>query len=136
VTEGEIGEGRGDAKREKALPEGLDEIAPGLPGGLGAKDLGSGDVKVIGEGWTSVVSAKSPGGPLGGGDGSEDARKGPAGGFDPRSLLKSFGEEVSGDFGGGTVITSRLVNVLITDDGEVYAGAVTKSALVKAAEGE
>ena len=40
---------------------------------------------------------------------------------------------MTGKFGSGTVFSTRLVNALITDDGKVYAGAVTKDALVKAA---
>ena len=38
------------------------------------------------------------------------------------------------DFGKGTVFSTRLVNALITEDGKVYVGTVTKDALVKAAE--
>jgi hypothetical protein len=48
-------------------------------------------------------------------------------------FLGSLGDQVSGTFGKGTVFSTRLVNALITDDGKVYAGAVTKDALVKAA---
>lgn len=41
---------------------------------------------------------------------------------------------MTGRFGSGTVFSTRLVNALVTDDGRVYAGAVTKDALVKAAD--
>ncbi|WP_055467507.1 LolA family protein [Streptomyces ardesiacus] len=85
-------------------------------------------LKVIGEGWNSIATfdtgargglpTGSPGGDLGG-----------LGGF-----LGSFGDQVKGDFGSGTVFKTRLVNALITDDGKVYAGAVTKDTLVKAAD--
>jgi 2-keto-3-deoxy-6-phosphogluconate aldolase len=40
---------------------------------------------------------------------------------------------VTGKFGSGTVFSTRLVNALVTDGGKVYVGAVTKDALVKAA---
>ena len=50
-----------------------------------------------------------------------------------RQFLDALGDKVSGDFGSGTVFKSRLVNALVTDDGTVYVGAVTKDALVKAA---
>ncbi|MEU7424378.1 sigma-E factor regulatory protein RseB domain-containing protein [Streptomyces sp. NPDC040750] len=80
---------------------------------------------VLGKGWTSVVTfdTGARGGlPTG-------SASGAAGGF-----LDSLGDKVSGKFGKGTVFSTRLVNALITDDGKVYAGAVTKDALVKAAD--
>ncbi|QEV19579.1 LolA family protein [Streptomyces alboniger] len=85
------------------------------------------DWKVIGKGWSSIAELKLPGGKglptSGSGDVPPDAQK----------LLDSLGDQVSGKFGSGTVFSTRLVNALITDDGTVYAGAVTKDALVKAA---
>ncbi|MFE6163315.1 outer membrane lipoprotein carrier protein LolA [Streptomyces sp. NPDC056486] len=91
----------------------------------GEEDLNG--LNVIGEGWSSIAELKLPGGqglPTGGsGDASPDAQR----------LLDSLGDKVTGEFGSGTVFTTRLVNALITDDGKVYAGAVTKDALVKAA---
>jgi outer membrane lipoprotein-sorting protein len=86
---------------------------------------------VTGKGWNSVVQLKLPGG-LPGGNAFKDHGDAPKG-FDPMSLLKHLGDRVNGQFGSGTVIHSRLVNVLITDNGKVYAGAVTKDALVAAA---
>ncbi|MES9519090.1 LolA family protein [Streptomyces capoamus] len=93
----------------------------GLAGGL----EGKGGPKVLGKGWTSVATfdTGAKGGlPTG-------SRGGDLGGF-----LGSLGEKVTGKFGKGTVFSTRLVNALITDDGKVYAGAVTKDALVKAAD--
>ncbi|MGY1500269.1 LolA family protein [Streptomyces sp. QTS52] len=84
-------------------------------------------VKVIGEGWNSIATFDS--GTEGGvpsSDSPSDA--GAFGGF-----LDSFGDKVSGDFGSGTVFKTRLINALMTDDGKLYVGAVTKDALVKAA---
>ncbi|MGA4850596.1 LolA family protein [Streptomyces sp. G5(2025)] len=84
-------------------------------------------LKVIGEGWTSIAELRLPGGQglptAGSGDVPPDAQK----------LLDSLGDQVSGKFGSGTVFSTRLINALVTDDGKVYAGAVTKDALVKAA---
>lgn len=84
-------------------------------------------LNVIGEGWASIAELELPGGqglPTGGsGDVPPDAQR----------FLDSLGDKVSGDFGSGTVFKTRLVNALITEDGKVYAGAVTKDALVKAA---
>ncbi|MEU1402539.1 DUF2092 domain-containing protein [Streptomyces sp. NPDC005728] len=82
---------------------------------------------VLGEGWTSIATFDT--GAKGGlPSGSQDGADGAFGGF-----LGSLGDQVSGKFGKGTVFSTRLVNALITDDGKVYAGAVTKDTLVKAA---
>ncbi|MBV7670333.1 DUF2092 domain-containing protein [Streptomyces halstedii] len=93
--------------------------------GLG--DLGA--VNVIGEGWTAVAEIKA--GKDAAGDLSGDLSGMPA---EAQGLLGAFGDKVSGDFGSGTVFKTRLVNALLTDDGSVYVGAVTKDALVKAAD--
>ncbi|KAF4406277.1 LolA family protein [Streptomyces lycii] len=123
----------------KQLEERLKE--KGLDGkGLDEKSLrelreksgggGLSGLNVIGEGWASVAELRAPDGGKGlGGTG--------AGGELParaEQFLDSLGEKVSGDFGGGRVFSTRLVNVLMTDDGAVYAGAVDKAALVEAAE--
>ncbi|MFD7058020.1 outer membrane lipoprotein carrier protein LolA [Streptomyces sp. NPDC059906] len=115
VTEADEAGERAGAQEHGRGAEG--ELAKGMDG-----------LKVIGEGWNSVAAfdtgaqgglpTASAGGDLGG-----------LGGF-----LGSFGDQVKGDFGSGTVFKTRLVNALITDDGKVYAGAVTKDALVKAAD--
>ncbi|AKZ57464.1 hypothetical protein SAM23877_4419 [Streptomyces ambofaciens ATCC 23877] len=90
-------------------------------GGLAERTDG---LEVIGEGWNSIATFDT------GGQGLPTAAAGGGlGGF-----LGSFGDQVKGDFGSGTVFKTRLVNALITDDGTVYAGAVTKDALVKAAD--
>ncbi len=108
------------------VTEGGSEQAPRAEKG----DLGKGakepaGLKVLGKGWNSVaVFDTGTGGGL-----PTEAVGGDLGGF-----LGSFGDQVKGDFGSGTVFKTRLVNALITDDGKVYAGAVTKDALVKAAD--
>jgi hypothetical protein len=48
-------------------------------------------------------------------------------------MLGGFGKQVSGSFGSGTLFHTRLVNVLLTQDGSIYAGAVDQSALTAAA---
>ncbi|QNS04729.1 LolA family protein [Streptomyces xanthii] len=86
--------------------------------------------KIIGEGWTSIAELKLPeGAGLAGGGAAPEGM--PA---DAQTFLDSLGDKVKGDFGTGTVYSTRLINVLITEDGKAYAGAVTKEALVKAAE--
>ncbi|NNN30597.1 outer membrane lipoprotein carrier protein LolA [Streptomyces sp. S3(2020)] len=101
----------GDSGRDFA---GDEDFAKGGPEGL----------NVIGEGWTSIATFDTGG--QGIPSGSEAG--GAFGGF-----LDSLGDKASGKFGEGTVFKTRLINALITDDGKVYVGAVTKDALVKAA---
>ncbi|WP_329566821.1 LolA family protein [Kitasatospora sp. NBC_01266] len=88
------------------------------------------DPKVSGTGWTSVLSftlptsgAGSIGGPAA--TGGHRARSLP----DSTELIKSLGKPVAG----GTLISTKVVNVLITDDNHVYAGAVTLPVLQAAA---
>lgn len=88
-----------------------------------AKDHGGFDV--LGKGWNSIATFDS---------GSKGGLPSGAGGGDLGGFLGSLGEKVTGKFGKGTVFSTRLVNALITNDGKVYVGTVTKSALVKAAD--
>ncbi|MDT0407509.1 MULTISPECIES: LolA family protein [Streptomyces] len=90
------------------------------------KDLLGGS-RTYGEGWTTVARLDLPAGA--GGIASQKAGGGQAG-----QLVDSLAKEVKGSFGTGRLFSTRLVNVLLTDDGHVYAGAVTKDTLVKAAE--
>ncbi|MEU3253717.1 DUF2092 domain-containing protein [Streptomyces sp. NPDC006997] len=123
----------GDAPRtqERDFPKGLDKefgdgFGQGTDDGAG-KGLGEhaeGPV-VIGEGWNAVAVLDT---------GGRGVPSGTEVGGDIGGFLGSLGDEVKGDFGSGTVFKTRLVNALVTDDGKVYVGAVTKDALVKAAE--
>lgn len=90
-------------------------------------DLGQGldGLKTIGKGWSSIAEFDT------GGQGMPSGSS--SGNSDVSGFLNSLGDQVKGKFGSGTVFSTRLVNALITDDGKVYAGAVTKDALVKAA---
>ncbi|MCI0385956.1 DUF2092 domain-containing protein [Streptomyces sp. CNQ085] len=102
--------------------KGLDG-AGGPPSGL----------EVVGEGWNSVARIELPGGgPVPGTGPGKDA--GQEATPEVRGLLDGFTEEVKGDFGTGRFFGTRLVNALITDDGTVYVGAVTREGLVKAAD--
>ncbi|MDQ0959832.1 outer membrane lipoprotein-sorting protein [Streptomyces sp. B4I13] len=127
VTEGdEAGKGeesgRGDKGGRRPAPGhgGSDGFA-GAFGGQGGPE----GLNVIGEGWTSVAVF---------GAGGEGAPSGAEAGGDLGGFLGSLGDKVSGKFGSGTVFSTRLINALMTDDGKVYVGAVTKDALVKAAD--
>jgi outer membrane lipoprotein-sorting protein len=105
---------------------------------------------VLGTGWDSIAVIRTPGGladktgksgaagprqwPGATADGN-DARRGHdrSGAGDASSLLNRFGTHVTGPFGSGTVFHTRLVNALLTDDGTLYVGAVSQSALTDAA---
>ncbi|MDR3079507.1 MAG: DUF2092 domain-containing protein [Streptomyces sp.] len=103
------------AEQHKTQPKGMDKKA--------AEAV---QPKTIGEGWNSIVVLDTDGkGKVPSGAALDDA---PLTGF-----LNSLGDHVTGKFGKGTVFSTRLVNALITENGKVYAGAVTKDALVKAA---
>jgi outer membrane lipoprotein-sorting protein len=79
---------------------------------------------VVGAGWTSVVVAKLPADAMA----SATAPRHGGNGFDLNMLPK-----VSGTWGSGHLLTSKLVSVLITDDGRVLAGAVRPDRLYQAA---
>ncbi len=98
----------------------------GQPKELGADDLSG--LNVIGEGWGTVAKLKLPGGGLPTwqpGEGDESAAA--------SQFLDKLGDQVKGDFGSGTVFSTRLVNALLTDDGTLYVGAVGKDTLIDAA---
>ncbi|MGW8767735.1 LolA family protein [Streptomyces sp. NPDC055815] len=123
-----VTEGAAEKATEGAedLPEGFEDLGKGFPG-LGAgfgKDFGKdGGPTVIGEGWTTIA-AFDTGAPA---PKTDEAPK------EFQGFLDSLGDKVSGKFGSGTVFKTKLVNALLTDDGKVYVGAVTKDALVNAA---
>lgn len=136
--EKELGEGAGQGERGKLD---LDEIpglegVPGL-GGLGGADDAKGGVsgletKVVGKGWSSVLAVTADGG-------SGAAPSGERGSPDAGQmgkLLDAFTDRAEGDFGTGRVVSTKVVNALLTDDGSVYVGAVTKEGLVKAANAD
>ncbi|MFF1558955.1 outer membrane lipoprotein carrier protein LolA [Streptomyces sp. NPDC058279] len=136
VTEGADGPGKDgkdgkDGVHGKEWGKGLESI-PGLDGLTGgAAGAGKGDVKVLGEGWASVAQISVPGGK--GLKDAESAAKDKNAPKEAKQFLDSLGDKVTGSFGSGRIFSTRLVNALITDDGKVYVGAVTKDALVKTA---
>lgn len=85
--------------------------------------------RVLGEDWHRVLRLTLPGGlplpALGTTDGGADGLA---------RLLDDATEEVTGEFGTGRVVTTRLVNALLTEDGHVYVGALTPEGLVEVAE--
>ncbi|TDC30704.1 hypothetical protein E1211_23765 [Micromonospora sp. 15K316] len=84
-------------------------------------------LRTVGEGWTTVLVAQV------GAAGAQDGAGNP-GGAELAGVLGSL-PAVSGDWGSGRLFTSKLVNVLLTEDGRVLAGAVTPERLYEAARG-
>ncbi|MGC4949256.1 LolA family protein [Streptomyces sp. DT224] len=114
VTEADDAEAGGHEKARGDLGEFKDAEGAAAP-------------KIIGTGWNSIAEFKTPGGAALPSEASKDV---PA---EARQFLDALGDKVSGKFGSGTVFKTRLINALMTDDGRVYVGAVTKDALVAAA---
>jgi outer membrane lipoprotein-sorting protein len=78
------------------------------------------DFNVTGEGWTTVFASKPQG-----------ASAGHSGHADAKGGLGALG--VGKQVKGGSLISTKVVNVLLTDDGRIYAGAVTLPVLQQAA---
>ncbi|MDX3758768.1 LolA family protein [Streptomyces mirabilis] len=114
VTEGKDSKGSKDSKAPESAPS-RGDLGKGLDG-----------LKTVGKGWSTIAEFDTGGQGMPSGSSSE--------GGNVSGFLNSLGDHVKGTFGSGTVFSTRLVNALITDDGKVYAGAVTKDALVKAAD--
>lgn len=74
---------------------------------------------VLGSGWTAVAELRTG--------------AAPAGDRQVQMVLRGA-EVVSGRFGSGRLLRTRLLTVLLTDDGRVFAGAVTPQALLRAAD--
>ncbi|MEV7716761.1 DUF2092 domain-containing protein [Streptomyces sp. NPDC088184] len=115
-----------DAKARHGADKGLGDLIPGAEA-LGAGGQGAKDTKVIGEGWSAIAEISTPGAAGLPSKASDDV---PA---EAQQFLGALGDTVSGKFGSGTVLKTRLINALVTENGKVYVGAVTKDALVKAA---
>jgi outer membrane lipoprotein-sorting protein len=115
-----------------SVPKGAEvtEGSSAAPESKNARGKGTAPV-AIGKGWTSVAELKSVNGTIPGGTG-HDAGKNP--GQSLPSMLGRLGHRVHGAFGSGTVLDTRLVTVLITDNGTAYVGAVSEPSLLAAAD--
>jgi outer membrane lipoprotein-sorting protein len=85
---------------------------------------------LVGKGWTTVLVARLPQGTTAPSTDADAAGKGDRG--NPLSLLGAL-PAVSGSWGTGHLLTSKLFSVLITDDGRVLIGAVSSQRLQEAA---
>jgi outer membrane lipoprotein-sorting protein len=94
--------------------------------------------QVIGTGWTSIVALRAsdllPGmsPPPPGTAGTPGREPAPPGAAAMEQLLNAL-TPVSGTWGSGRLLDSKLLSVLVTDDGRIFAGAVDPSALYAAA---
>ncbi|MEV0199584.1 sigma-E factor regulatory protein RseB domain-containing protein [Nonomuraea sp. NPDC050691] len=132
VKETTLGAGEHAAEQEKAAE---------------ARKAAADRLKVVGDGWTSVavlklseddLKALQPGGKpaqdaqdSGAPQDAKGAQDGDVAAI-ADGLLKAA-TPVSGTWGSGKLITTKLVTVLITDDGRLLAGAVTPEEITKAA---
>ncbi len=87
--------------------------------------------QVLGEGWSSILML--PIAELPTPASTDPAGQGPAGSPDLSSWITTM-PEVSGSWGTGRLLTSHLLSVLITADGQTFIGAVDGDALQRAAE--
>jgi hypothetical protein len=93
-------------------------------------------VSVIGAGWTAILAVRGqPPGPSMRYGATTDTRPGQSdrsGGSSLGAIIQEL-PTVSGSWGSGHLLSARLLSVLITNDGRVFAGAVAPSALYAAA---
>jgi outer membrane lipoprotein-sorting protein len=94
---------------------------PAAPPKTPARKAGDGP-RTVGTGWTTVVVAKLPGG-------ADAATAAPSAATQVINRLP----RVSGAWGSGRLLTSRLFSALLTDDGRVLVGAVAPDMLYAAA---
>jgi outer membrane lipoprotein-sorting protein len=86
--------------------------------------------KVIGKGWTAVVALSGVSLPAGPGGGERHHGSTAA---DQLSALTRAMTPVSGAFGSGHLLRTKLVTVLLLDDGRAFVGAVSPAFLEQAA---
>jgi hypothetical protein len=93
-------------------------------------------LSVIGSGWTAILAVKGQPPSLprryGSISGSEPGQSDDASGSALGAIIAQL-PTVSGSWGTGRLLSTRLLSVLITNDGRVFAGAVAPSALYAAA---
>ncbi|MEU6712238.1 DUF2092 domain-containing protein [Nonomuraea sp. NPDC046802] len=95
-----------------------------------AKDV-AGDAKFVGDGWASVAVV-----PFSLSDLPSGQEQGRGQGANPQAVLDNVlksATPVSGTWGSGKLIKTKLATALLTDDGRLLVGAVTPEEIVKAA---
>ncbi len=87
------------------------------------------DVKVVGDGWDTTVTGKLPADALAK---AGEAKDGQGRQVDPKALLSRFAKPVSGAWGSGWLVTTKVGSGVLTDDGRFAAGAVPEQVLFEA----
>jgi outer membrane lipoprotein-sorting protein len=88
---------------------------------------------VLGTGWGAVAEITLPKGVST--SATPAPQQGRHAGADLTSTLERASSRVSGSFGSGRMVSTRLVSVLLTDDGRMFVGAVTPQQLLREANG-
>ncbi|MGA8117220.1 MAG: sigma-E factor regulatory protein RseB domain-containing protein [Actinocatenispora sp.] len=114
-----------DVQPGKDEPKGM---PPARHGQADAKAHHGDEPKVIGKGWTSIVVAKGVDTTVPAGKTAEEKKAAAA----ATKFLNDL-PKVHGSWGSGRLLKSHLVNVLLTDDGRLIAGAVSPDRLYQAA---
>ncbi|MEC3980118.1 LolA family protein [Amycolatopsis sp. H20-H5] len=89
------------------------------------------DVKIVGDGWDTVLTGKVPADLLAGKAPSGEQGQ-PGRGVDPKAILAKIGKPVSGTWGSGYLITTKVGTAVLADDGRFAAGAVPEQVLFEA----
>jgi outer membrane lipoprotein-sorting protein len=111
---------------EKSLPDAKAPPATDKPDPGTGKDGDPLRRAVVGSGWTSVFVMRVPTAI------DTEVGENPKAEEQFQAMIKAL-PRVSGPWGGGHVLSSRLFSVLITDDGRMLVGAVQPQRLVEAA---
>ena len=98
---------------DATVREGFGQDPAGASDGAAGSGVGDAPVAVVGEGWTTVVVTQAPAQLTDGGDNQGSLAQ-----------LLALMPQVSGSWGSGRLLTTRLFSVLLTDDGRLFAGAV------------
>ncbi|MEW2109737.1 outer membrane lipoprotein carrier protein LolA [Streptomyces albidoflavus] len=115
---------KGDAhSKAPRSPEDAEEALNSLPAPLAGLASAEG-TEIHGKGWASVAELTFPKG-----QGLPSTGSGAPAGLS----LDSLGKKVKGDFGTGTLFSTRVVNGLVTEDGRAFVGAVTPEKLMEVA---
>ena len=89
-------------------------------------------LQAVGKGWTTVLVARTNTSAAAAGQGGDKAG---VNADQLRALTNQF-PAVSGDWGSGRLLSGKLFNVLLTDDGRVFAGTVSPERLYEVARSD
>lgn len=87
------------------------------------------DVKVVGDGWDTAITGKIPADALAKAGTAKD-REGRE--VDPKALLSRVAKPVSGAWGSGWLLTTKVGSGVLTEDGRYAVGAVPEQVLFEA----